>query len=52
MNDQDDKPKVGPIVEDTTVVGGVDAKGAPVIVTKTPSGHVQEDVTPTDPNEK
>jgi len=52
MSDQE-KPKVGPLVEDTTKVGGVDKKtGKPVIRTKTPDGKADESVEPTDPNEK
>lgn len=44
--------KVGPLVEDTSVVGGVDATGAPRIVSRTPDGGVQEDVKPTDPHDR
>lgn len=45
--------KPGPIVEDTSVVGGVDAKtGAPVVRPKTPDGRADESTKPTDPREK
>lgn len=43
--------KIGPIVEDTTVVGGVDIHGAPVIRPKTPDGRADESVRPTDRRE-
>lgn len=44
-------PKIGPIVEDMTVVGGVTQTGAPRIVPRAPGGGVQEDVHPTDPGD-
>lgn len=44
--------KPGLLVEDTSVVGGTDAKtGAPVIRPKTPHGRADESVVPTDPRE-
>lgn len=47
------KPKPGLLVEDSTVVGGVDKKtGAPVIKAKTTGGKADESVEPTDKNEK
>jgi len=47
------KPVRGVIVEDETVVGGVDAQtGAPVVAPKTPQGEVSENVTATDPRER
>ena len=47
------KPVPGPIVEDSSVLGGRDATtGAPVIKPKTPGGGVDESVKPTDPREK
>ena len=47
------KPVPGPLVEDTGVVGGRDAKtGAPVIKPKTASGKADESVKPTDSREK
>ena len=46
------QPVRGPIVEDTSVVGGTDAKtGAPVIRPKTPEGKADESMRPTDPRE-
>lgn len=55
MNNEEPKPdsppKVGPIVEDTTVVGGVTQTGEPKIVPRAPDGGVQEDVKPTDPSD-
>lgn len=42
----------GPLVEDTSVVGGTDAEtGAPVIRPRTPSGGADESVRPTDARE-
>ncbi len=42
----------GPLVEDSTVVGGYDKNGAPVIKPKTPDGKADESVKPTDKREK
>lgn len=42
----------GPLVEDASVVGGLDANGAPIIRPKTPEGRADESVTPTDPREQ
>ena len=48
-----EKPVPGPLVEDTSVVGGRDATtGAPVIKPKKPGGGADESVKPTDPREK
>lgn len=45
--------KPGPLVEDTSVVGGRDADGNPVIKTKPVDGVVTEDgFEPTDPQER
>lgn len=45
------KPR--PLVEDTTVVGGVDREtGAPVIRPKTPEGHADAQTEATDPREQ
>lgn len=56
MNDPKPTPKpkpVGPLVEDTSVVGGFDEQtGAPVIRPKTPDGKADESVQPTDRREK
>ena len=46
------KPDKGLIVEDTSVVGGIDADGKPVIVSKTPDGKAPPTVESTDQNEK
>ncbi len=49
---ENQKPKPGPIVEDETLVGGLDATtGAPVIRPKTPEGRADEATKPTDPHE-
>lgn len=49
---EDEKPKAGPLVEDTSVVGGTDKEtGAPVIKPKTPDGKCDESMTPTDRRE-
>lgn len=41
-----------PLVEDATVVGGVDREtGAPVIRPKTPDGHADSKTESTDPSE-
>lgn len=46
------KPSIrGPLVEDETVVGGLDDTGASVIKPKTPDGKADESVKPTDPRE-
>lgn len=47
------EPKIGLLVEDTTVVGGVDAQtGAPVVRAKTPDGRADESTVPTDARER
>jgi hypothetical protein len=52
-NPDKSKPAPGPLVEDTSVVGGVDAKtGAPVIRPKTPQGTADEATIPTDQRER
>lgn len=51
---EQEKPKAapGPLVEDTSVVGGTDKKtGAPVIKPKLPNGKCDESMTPTDKRE-
>lgn len=45
-------PVRGPLVEDSTVVGGVDLTGAPVVRAKTPDGRADESMRPTDPSER
>ena len=46
------KPAVrGPLVEDTSVVGGVDLSGAPVVKPRTPDGRADESMRPTDRRE-
>ena len=57
MNDappyEDDKPKSGPLVEDTQTVGGRDKKtGAPVVRPKTPEGKADKMTEATDPRER
>tara|TARA_R100001086_G_scaffold211678_1_gene127684 strand:- start:4855 stop:5073 length:219 start_codon:yes stop_codon:yes gene_type:complete len=43
----------GPIVEDSTVVGGIDADtGAPVIRPKNPDGNADSQTEATDPGER
>lgn len=45
--------KVGPLVEDESVVGGTDAEtGAPVIRPKTPDGKADRLTEATDPRER
>lgn len=51
-DDEKKKPEPGPLVEDTSVVGGTDKEtGAPVIKPKTPDGKCDESVDPTDKRE-
>lgn len=53
MGEEKPKPKPGPLVEDTTVVGGTDKKtGQPVIRPKTPDGKADKMTEATDPSEK
>lgn len=51
MNDPKEKAKPGLLVEDTTVAGGVNEDGAPVVVPKDQEGHVAKTVKPTDDRE-
>ena len=44
--------KRGPIVEDETVSGGLDANGRPIVESKTPDGKAPDNVHPTDPREE
>ena len=51
MNDEK-KPVPGPLVEDTSVVGGTDKEtGAPVVRPKTPEGGADNLTEATDPSE-
>lgn len=53
QQDKPDKPVRGLIVEDTTVVGGIDKKtGQPVIRPKTPEGTADKVTEATDPSER
>lgn len=53
MSEQEQKPKPGLLVEDSSVVGGTDKEtGAPVIRPKTNEGKADESTAPTDPNER
>lgn len=45
-------PKPGPIVEDSTMVGGIDKEtGAPVVKPKAPGGGSDSTMESTDPSE-
>jgi hypothetical protein len=53
MAQSQNKPVRGIIVEDESVVGGVDAQtGAPVVRPKTPDHQADESTIPTDPRER
>lgn len=48
-----DRPRAAPLVEDTSVIGGVDeVSGAPVIRPKAPTGRADESTRATDPRER
>ena len=53
MSQSEPKPIRAPIVEDSSVVGGIDNEtGAATIKPKTPEGRADESMTATDPNER